>query len=321
MHTHRPDWPAISPGRFSETIRTDGADGCRVALLGLPDDLGVRLNHGRPGAAEGPTAFRAALARYGTIFDSAAVKPLNVPVHDAGDVISAEGEDEDALYETHDRITATVADLHEQNLITFCVGGGHDLTYPCVRALSQRSGAPIGGVNVDPHLDVRRNPCSGMPFRASIDGGFLDPKRLVELGAGRFSNEHAHFEWLRDQGATIILTDDLLSYAHAPGEGPMEYAFRAAMPRDDSVAFVSIDLDVIDGSQAPGVSAVNPCGLPVHLVCGIARRAGADPRVKHVDLMELSPPHDDASGRTARIAALLFMHFITGFAERPESGA
>ncbi len=100
----------------------------------------------------------------------------------------------------------------------------------------------------------------------------------------------------------------------------MEYAFRAAMPNDDSVAFVSIDLDVIDGAQAPGVSAVNPCGLPVHLVCEIARRAGADVRVKHVDVMELSPPQDDASGRTARIAALLFLHFVAGFAER-ESAA
>ncbi len=316
MNTRRPDWPAISPGRFARTIRTDSADGCRVALLGLPDDLGVRLNNGRPGAADGPTAFRAALASYGTAFDGAAAKPLNIPVFDAGDVIPTEGDDAAALGETHDRVTAAVADLHAKGLTTFCIGGGHDLTFPSVRAISQHVNTPIGGVNVDPHLDVRTNPCSGMPFRAAIDGEFLDPKHFIELGAGRFSNEHAHFEWLRDQGATIILTDDLLAFASAPGEGPMEYAFRAAMPNDNSVGFVSIDLDVIDGSQAPGVSAVNPCGLPVSLVCEIARRAGADPRVKHVDVMELSPPNDDASGRTARIAALLFLHFIAGFAER-----
>ncbi len=316
MNIRRPDWPAIAPGRFAKTICTDSADGCSIALLGLPDDLGVRLNNGRPGAADGPNAFRAALAKYGTAFDGAAAKPLNVAVYDAGDVIPADGDSAASLNETHDRITAETTKLHEQGLVTFCIGGGHDLTFPAIRALSQHTGAPLGGINVDPHLDVREKPCSGMPFRACIDGGFLDPKHFFELGAGRFSNEHAHFEWLRDQGANIVLTDDLLSYAHAPGEGPMEYAFRATMPKENSVGFVSIDLDVIDGSQAPGVSAVNPCGLPVHLVCEIARRAGADARVKHVDVMELSPPHDDASGRTARIAALLFLHFVAGFAER-----
>src|SRR5687767_8945741 len=63
-HTTPPSWPAdLPPTRFAAQIRTDSAEGCAIALLGLPDDLGVRLNGGRPGAAEGPTAFLAALAR------------------------------------------------------------------------------------------------------------------------------------------------------------------------------------------------------------------------------------------------------------------
>src|SRR6185503_8188990 len=53
-------WPQLRPDRFAATIRTDSPDGCRVALLGLPDDTGVALLGGRPGAAEGPAAFRAA---------------------------------------------------------------------------------------------------------------------------------------------------------------------------------------------------------------------------------------------------------------------
>jgi hypothetical protein len=60
-------WPDdLREDRFATTVaRTDPA-GCRVALLGMPDDLGVRMNGGRVGAAEGPYAFRSALARYGT---------------------------------------------------------------------------------------------------------------------------------------------------------------------------------------------------------------------------------------------------------------
>ncbi|HND60953.1 MAG TPA: hypothetical protein PLB90_05695, partial [Opitutaceae bacterium] len=65
-HTRPGRWPRpISTARFAATIRRDSPRGCAVALLGLPDDTGVKLNGGRPGAAGGPTAFRAALARYG----------------------------------------------------------------------------------------------------------------------------------------------------------------------------------------------------------------------------------------------------------------
>jgi len=98
----------------------------------------------------------------------------------------------------------------------------------------------------------------------------------------------------------------------------IDRAFDTALPAPDSIGFVSIDLDVIDGAQAPGVSSMNPAGLPAHLVCDIARRAGADARIEHFDIMELSPPNDDpaGAGRTARVAALIFLHFLTGCAER-----
>ena len=84
-NTSAPPWPGDTPaGRFASTIRTDSSDGCTVALLGLPDDTGVRLNNGRTGAAGGPKAFRAALARYGVADSAGGYLPL---VFDAGDVM------------------------------------------------------------------------------------------------------------------------------------------------------------------------------------------------------------------------------------------
>jgi hypothetical protein len=50
-------WPKLTPARFASTIRTDRPDGCAIALLGLPDDTGVKMNYGRSGAAKGPVAF------------------------------------------------------------------------------------------------------------------------------------------------------------------------------------------------------------------------------------------------------------------------
>src|SRR5262245_44790837 len=115
-HTSPPSWPAIKPGRFAATIRSEPA-GCQLALLGVPDDTGVRLNGGRPGAGEGPSAFRAALASYGTVWDARQQSALSPVVFDAGDVVVAPGGDAAALRETHARVESVVRGLYDLGLL------------------------------------------------------------------------------------------------------------------------------------------------------------------------------------------------------------
>ena len=116
-HTTPGNWPAIKPGRFAGTICTDSPDGCDAALIGLPDDTGIVLNNGHPGAALGPTAFRAALAGYGSNFDAQENGPLEVKVYDAGDVQPAPGNNASALAKTHDHVTEAVLEIHKLGLI------------------------------------------------------------------------------------------------------------------------------------------------------------------------------------------------------------
>ena len=316
-HTVEPSRPLrtdeIRRGRFARTIRTDSPDGGAVALLGIPDDTGVGLNHGRPGAAEGPSAVRAALSTYGGDYDSLLERTVDVPVYDAGDIaVSTRPDAIESLHETHDRVTEAVRAIHELGMVPLCLGGGHDLTFPSVRALAQHTGGPVGGLNVDAHLDVREEVGSGMPFRSLIEGGFLDAGCFTTLGVGRFSNNQEHCEWLRERGGRLVDAEMVLR-----SDAPLKEAFSKLARGDnpDRAAFVTIDMDAIDASQAPGVSAMNPMGLHVRHAAEIARRAGAKTSIRHLDIMELSPPHD-ADGRTARIAALLVMHFLAGFAGR-----
>ncbi len=318
-HTTPPAWPSVRPGRFASTIRRDSADGCQIALLGLPDETGVRLNHGRPGAADGPRAFRAALAAIGTDFDAPDSRSLAGLVFDAGDVPPAEASSPlEAMHATHARVTEAALALHERGLIVVGVGGGHDLSFPAIRALSKHTGAAVGGINVDPHLDVRdpkTEPGSGIPFRALIEGGHLDPERFVEYGAGRFANSREHTEWLTSRGATIIGIDNALQHGSA-----LRLAFeRISRSARNEPTFVSFDLDAIDQAFAPGVSAPCPMGLSSGEAARIARLAGEHSSVRHFDLMELCPPNDhpaEGVGRTARLAAFLFLTFVSGVLER-----
>ncbi len=286
-HVQPGRWPAeVAPGRFARTVARRSPAGCEVALLGLPDDHGVRLNHGRPGARLGPRAFRAALARYGAEVPASGPLPR---VFDAGDVRPGR-----TLDETHDRVTAATAALLAAGLFPIAVGGGHDLTYPFVRAVARRFPG-MAGLYFDAHLDVRDTPGSGMTFR-----------RLATECGIRSLHLHGH--------RPLVNARDHLAAFRALGGRLHPDGSPVRLPRARAL-FVSLDLDVLDAAHAPGVSALNPAGWTVREAEAWVRACGADPAVRCFDLMELNPAHDP-DGRTARVAAHLFLAFLAGFAAR-----
>jgi formiminoglutamase len=286
-NTSAPPWPGDTPaGRFASTIRTDSSDGCTVALLGLPDDTGVRMNNGRTGAAGGPKAFRTALANFGAADSATGPLPR---VFDAGDVMPT-----GSLEKTHERVTAATTALLERGLFPIAIGGGHDLTFPFVRAIAAKH-PKLAGVYFDAHLDVRETAGSGMPFRRLVEDCGVSALHLH--GFRPLVNSREHLEWFRAHG----------------GRTHPENA-KVALPKAKDL-FVSFDLDVLDAAHAPGVSAMNPAGWTVREAEAWVRACGADPRVCCFDLMELNPAHDP-DGRTARAAAHLFLTFLQGFAQR-----
>ncbi|MDI1337944.1 MAG: formimidoylglutamase [Lacunisphaera sp.] len=286
-NTSAPPWPGDAvTGRFASTIRTDSPDGCIVALLGLPDDTGVRMNHGRTGAAGGPKAFRGALARYGAADSAAGTLPR---VFDAGDLMPT-----GSLEKTHERVTEATAALLELGLFPIAIGGGHDLTFPFVRAVAAKY-PRLAGVYFDAHLDVRETAGSGMAFRRLVEDCGVSALHLH--GFRPLVNSQAHLAWFRDHG----------------GRTQPENA-KVALPKAKNL-FASFDLDVLDAAHAPGVSALNPAGWSVREAEAWVRACGADPRVRCFDLMELNPAQDP-DGRTARVACHLFLSFLSGFASR-----
>jgi hypothetical protein len=121
--------------------------------------------------------------------------------------------------------------------------------------------------------------------------------RLHVFGLDPFTNSSEHLDWFEANGGVVS-----------------GFGFDGAWPRGN--LFVSLDLDVIDQSFAPGVSAANPSGWSPARAENWARAAGRNPDVLAFDIMELCPRHDQES-RTARLAARIFLAFLQGMAERP----
>lgn len=281
-----------------------------VALLGVPFDEGITMGGGRPGAAEGPSALRRALRRFGTAFDlELDVDLASLRLADAGDV-SVVPDDVDA---THARVTQAALGALEHAHTLVVVGGGNDASFATVRALAARGA--VGGVNIDAHFDVRElvrgRATSGTPFRRVLTELAVPGARFVELGAHPSVNARAHQVWLLEQGAAI----HPLSAVRQHGAGPLLARELRRLEASSDALFVSLDLDVLAASFAPGVSAPGTVGLTPEEARALAIEAGRSPKVRLFELMELSPSHDQDE-RTARLAAMLLASFLAGRAER-----
>jgi formimidoylglutamase len=286
-----------------EDISRAANAGRLVALIGHADDRAVVNGRGRPGAAQGPAELRRFLSRL-TPGDRGELQ--RIALHDLGDATADLG----SIEEVHAAIEDAAFEALRAGGCVVLLGGGHDGAYASHSALLRATTGRVQAVNVDAHLDVRplRDGLitSGTPFRRLAER-WGDRYRLAELGIQPQHNASAHREWASARGFAIRYLAEM--------RGRVADAFADALRGEAEAVAVSLDLDGVEASSAPGVSAPCPDGLTAAELHACARLAGRDPRVRVLDVMELAPPLD-VDGRTARLGAAAIWHFLAGVAER-----
>ena len=290
---------ATDPRLGDRVNRGCGAFGtAQVAIVGCGQDEGVRRNGGRPGAAQGPAEIRRALYR----MTMNGLQDLGIC--DAGDIVVSP-----TLEETHATLQGVVAELLEAGKVVIVLGGGNDISYPDCAALSAHA-REVLAFNVDAHYDVRpdaeRN--SGTPYRQLLEEGLLKGARFFELGSQAFCNSADHGAYLKEKGARVVPLDELRAKGLAR---VVRRALREA--KTAKAVFWGFDLDVVNASEAPGVSAPNPLGLSGLELCELAALAGSESRTRVMEVTEVNPAFD-VDGRTARLAAAAIHRFLTALA-------
>ncbi|MDR4534149.1 formimidoylglutamase [Glutamicibacter sp. PS] len=261
-----------------------------VALLGFASDAGVKRNAGRPGAAEGPAALRAALGSMA----------IHVPrgIVDAGDVVVRGDELESGQHRLAEAVTA----LHRRGTLPIVLGGGHETAYGSFMGLHAAvDGARIGILNLDAHFDLRSAPrrSSGTPFLdiAQHLQGTGEAFNYAIVGISRPNNTGILFDKAEQLSVRYLLDEESQSLSEVSG-------FVADFLAEIDVLYLTIDLDVLPASVAPGVSAPAGYGVPYEVIHGICRQVAASGKLGLVDVVELNP-HFDVDARTARSAARL----------------
>jgi len=267
-----------------------------AGLIGFACDEGVRRNHGRPGAAQGPSAIRQMLARLPV--HGAAV------IHDAGDVACTDGDLEAAQAQLAGRVTA----LLDRGIRPVVLGGGHEVAYGSFLGLADhlRDGFPAKRllvINLDAHFDLRRasRPNSGTPFRqiAELCEARGAEFRYLCFGISALANTTALFERARRLGVEYWLDEQMRA-----GNMPALLAALAQHLDAADAIYLSIDLDVLPGWVAPGVSAPAARGVALEFVEDIVDAVIASGKLVLADIAEMNPALD-RDGQTARIAARL----------------
>lgn len=273
----------------------------RVVLIGFPSDRGVRQNHGRPGAAAAPTAIRRAL--YALTPGSPSLEKLAARTHDAGDVVLTT-----TLQRDQDALAKTVAHWLDRGVIPVIIGGGHETAFGHFLAYAT-TGRDVAILNVDAHVDVRElvrgRGHSGSMFRQALLHRSGACRGYTVAGLLPHAVAAAHLAFVQAHRGSVIWRDALTARRA-----------RTLMRGISEPTLVTFDVDALDASVAPGVSAPAAGGLDLQTWLAAAHEAGRNPHVGSIDIAEVNPRFD-VDGRTARVAALTIWTFLKGLTERP----
>ncbi|MFN4028350.1 MULTISPECIES: formimidoylglutamase [Flavobacterium] len=158
----------------------------KYVLLGIPEDVGIRANFGRPGAA---SAWQSAISSIANIQHNRFCKGSQIVVLGKIDISKEMEEAKDLdFHKTADRkLLSTLVEridkevVHVITSIIKCgktpivIGGGHNNAYGNIKGTALGLGKPINAVNFDAHSDFRilEGRHSGNGFSYAYEEGFL----------------------------------------------------------------------------------------------------------------------------------------------------
>ena len=297
--------------RAHRWLEWDGETMPAAALLGVPFDGASVV---RTGSRHGPDAVRLALQNYTTFATSTGETIQGAGAVDVGDLDVVLTD----MAGTFGRLRETVQALISAGTVVVAVGGDHSITWPILEGVTGAlPSKQIGVVHFDAHHDLREShfgaESSGVPFRKALafEGGPLRGRNLTQIGIAEFANAPQHARFAEEQGVTVIGNLEVFERGL---DACVEEAINRAADGTDAI-YVSIDVDVIDHSQAPGTAAPNPNGLDAREVFRALRRIARRPDVVGMDVVEISPTLEPGN-LTGNVGAMLALSLLAGVSER-----
>jgi agmatinase len=278
----------------AQPSRTDGD----VAVLGVPFDESTCQ---RPGARFGPRAMRDVSTFWSyrdgaePVYDGETDSYLlgGVRFVDAGDVELGQTWPEDRR---NAAITTRVASLLDAGLMPLVLGGDHSITYAVLAAYGQRRPHLV---QFDTHMDYwdqvgDMRYTHGSPIIRAHEEDLVTG--VTQYGIRGFHTVRDNVVLARERGvhtywcerARRAPVEDLV--AHIPQGGPV---------------YVTLDIDVLDPSIAPGTGTPQPGGFSYYEARAILQTVVRRGALVGMDVVEVAPAYDGPGQLTALHAVRL----------------
>jgi len=276
-----------------------------IAIFGVPWDEGIGF---RPGCRMGPRAIRDFSTRFA--FGERGVTAsgywdIETKKRYLQDVSIVDCGDHDILYtrleETFDALTENLGKILDRKAFPVIIGGDHSITFPSVRAFKEFG--PLNVFHFDAHLDYNDDVCgvkyaNGNPLKRVSELPFVD--QIVQVGMrGIRAREDAYLD--SENRGNLIITGAQVRQEGVDG-------VIARFPEGNNI-YVTVDIDVLDPSIAPGTGAPCPDGLLYRELKALLQGVIGCGKVVGMDLVEVNPLIDP-SGLTASVASMTTLEFL-----------
>ncbi len=261
----------------------------RVALFGIPFEGRVNL---RRGADHGPRELRLASDSIETYSPFLGRDLEDLAIADLGDCELGDGSPREQLGRAREEIRR----FWRPGLRPVMLGGDHTATLPVIEVLAPAI-PELRILQLDAHPDLREEFLGERYNYASAMARVMDvvaPERVYQVGMRTGARE----EYQRKAPH--------LFPAHRTR--PLD-AVRSLLPELAAhPLYVTVDVDVLDPSEAPGTGAPEPCGITAAELVEIVRLL-APCSIVGTDLMEVAHAWDP-SGRTGITASWILREAI-----------
>ena len=300
--------------QFVSSIEALDHNSAKYVLLGVPEDIGVRANYGKPGTSN---AWRAALKSLVNIQVNRFNNHENLILLgelDCKDLMKKASyiDDSDPNYypklgDLVKKVDQLLADIIEtivsKNKIPIIIGGGHNNAYGNIKGTAKALNDPINIINIDAHTDLRQleHRHSGNGFSYAIAGKYLRKYSVFGLHKN-YTPEYIFKEMDASECFHFKLIEDLLKQ---PEQISKHFEQELEMIKQSPFGF-ELDCDAI--SDFPS-SAKSPSGFSVNQVRNFIDLVSENENCRYFHICEAAP-NDQNSAQVGKALSYFISDFI-----------
>lgn len=290
----------------------------QFVLLGIPEDIGVRANFGRPGTA---SAWESAIKSIVNLQHNKFTKGSNLLIlgkidveesmktAETLDATTTEGRK--ALSELVEKIDKDVAHAVCQIILAgktpIIIGGGHNNAYGNIKGTALAKGKPVNAINFDAHTDFRvlEGRHSGNGFSYAFEEGFL--KRYFIFGLHENYTSKGVMETIKKHSDAIKFNTYEQISVRKEKSFSEEKVFALSFISDEPFG-IEMDLDAMLNIAS---SAITPSGFSVEKARQFLHYFGQHKHAAYLHLCEGAPDLDNE--KNSHLSGKLMAYLITDF--------